>query len=364
VRAAPYCATALLPSGALAFAAVSPGGTRIVGTVDAAGTVTNGQPLAGPTVVFGAMWLTSSPSGVYLVAETERNKDECCSITIWHSADGVSYGTPVTLPQPTNEAPDPATFFGAVVVDPLSQGNGAGSERLYVPFTHAAPGKSTERQLWLAASDNGGSTWTVHLVVEEAAGTTVAAQYPSAAVDAGGAVYVAWSDIGHVWYAWSKDHGASISGARAVDDHTSLNIMPALVAGDAGHIAIAWYAGTGRAVMGPNSQDDQWRPMMAVSGNANDPNPALARFTLSAGTAHQGSVCLLGAGCPDAGDGGPYDPRLGAHLALALDPVTGGLRVAYTAESGRGAQPAVRLVQEHCGERILVRPPRPLPACG
>jgi hypothetical protein len=363
IRAAPYCTGALLPSGTLAFAAVSAGGARIVGTLDANGKVTNGTPLPGPTVVFGSMWLTGTPSGVYLVAETERSQGECCAITVWHSGDGITYGRGTTVPQPPSQANDPATFFGPVALDPGTAARGESNERLYLPFSHAGPGSSSERQLWLAGSDDGGATWSDHMVVEEPAGVTVAAQYPAAAVDAGGAVYVTWSDIGHVWYAWSKDHGQSFSGPHVVDDHTSLNVMPAVVAGDAGHIAIAWYAGTGPSVMGARSENDLWHAMLAVSGNADGPAPGIARLTLTGITAHRGSVCLLGAACPDDGDGGPHDPRLGAHLALALDPTSGGLKVAFAADSGSGSQPAVRIVQERCGERILVRPPRPLPAC-
>ena len=366
IRAAPYCTAAALPSGALAFAAISPTGVRIVGTLDSGGTVTNGAPLPGPTIVFGAMWLTATPAGVYLVAETEGSKGDCCGITVWHSNDGVTYGAGVTLPKPQQESSDPATFFGAVAVDASTSDAGSGHERLYLPFSHAGAGSTSERQLWLASSGDGGTTWSEQMVVEESPGTTVAAQYPAAAVDAGGTVYVTWSDIGRVWYAWSKDHGQTVGGAQAVDAQTPLNVMPSIVAGDAGHIAIAWYAGTGTAVMGTSSQNDEWRPMMAVSGNANSPQPALARLSLSGIAVHRGSVCLLGAGCADSGDGGPYDPRLGAHLALALDPTSGGLKVAYAAESGVGgaAEPGVRVVQLHCGERILVRPPKPLPSCG
>jgi len=362
-RAAPYCTAAQMPSGALAFAAISPSGVRIVGTLDSGGTVTNGAPLPGPTIVVGAMWLTATPAGVYLVAETEGGSGDCCGITVWHSNDGVTYAPGITLPQPPNERSDPATFFGAVAVDVFASGDGFGHERLYLPFSHSGNGSTSERQLWLATSPDGGSTWTEKLVVEEPTGTTVAAQYPSAAVDAGGTAYVAWSDIGRVWYAWSRDHGQSIGGAQAVDAQSTLNIMPAIVAGDLGHIAIAWYAGTGTAVMGANAQNDEWRPMMAVSGNANSRQPAISRLSLSGITVHRGSVCLLGAGCTDSGDGGPYDPRLGAHLALALDPSSGGLKVAFAAESGTGAEPAVRVVQLHCGQRILVRPPKPLPSC-
>jgi hypothetical protein len=364
IRGAPYCTEALLPSGQLAFAAISPSGSHIVGTLDAQGTVTNGAPLPGPTIVFGSMWLTGTPTGVYLVAETEGAKGECCSITLWHSSDGVTYSAAMTAPQPAGAGSDPATFFGPVRVDPATEGAAPSGERLYIPFTHAASGNQSERQLWLATSDNGGATWTDNQVVEEPPGVTVAAQYPDAAVDAGGAVYVTWSDIGHVWYAWSKDHGHTIGGVQMIDNQSSLNIMPAVVAGDAGHVAVAWYAGTGTAVMGANSENDVWHPMLAVSGNADDPNPALARLTLSGLTVHHGSVCLLGAGCTDNGDGGHFDPRLGAHLALALDPISGGLAVAFSADSGASAEPGVRLVHEHCGERILVRPPRPLPACG
>jgi hypothetical protein len=363
IRAAPYCTGALLPSGALAFAAISPTGVRIVGTLAATG-VTNGAPLPGPTIVFGSMWLTATPSGVYLVAETEGVKGTCCFITVWHSADGVSYSEGRTLPEPAGEPPDPATFFGAVSVDPTTVSSGPSGERLYLPFTHARAGSTSERQLRLAVSNDGGATWAEHPVVEEVPGVTVAAQYPVAAVDAGGTVYVAWSDVGQVWYAWSKDEGGTMSAPQAVDDQASLNVMPSIVAGDPGHIAVAWYAGTGRAAMGRDSGLDLWHPMLAVSGNANGPNPGIARLTLSGVAAHQGSVCLLGAGCTDDGDGGPYDPRLGAHLALALDPSSGGLEVAFAGDTGVGGEPAIRVVQEHCGERILVRPPRPLPACG
>jgi hypothetical protein len=361
IRAAPYCTGALLASGALAFAAISPTGVRIVGTLDAGGTVTNGAPLPGPTIVFGSMWLTGTASGVYLVAETEGSKGTCCFITVWQSSDGVTYSEGRTLPEPAGESPDPATFFGPVSVDPTTVGAG---ERLYVPFTHAGAASPSERQLRLAVSGDGGRNWHEHPVVEESPGTTVAAQYPVAAVDGAGAVYIAWSDVGQVWYAWSKDEGATVSAPQPVDGQAPLNVMPSIVAGDPGHIAVAWYAGTGAAVMGRGSELDAWHPMLAVSGNADGPNPGIARLTLSGVAVHQGSVCLLGAGCTDDGDGGSSDPRLGAHLALAMDPASGGLEVAFAGDSGPGGEPVVRVVHEHCGERILVRPPHPLPACG
>ncbi len=364
LRSAPYCAAAMLPSGALAFAAISPAGGRVVGTLDSSGTFRNGAPLSGPAIVFGAMWLTATPSGVYLAAETQDSSGDCCAVTVWHSSDGLSYGRGATVPQPANEPADPATFFGAISVDPQTTAAGWEQERLYLPFSHAGAGNASERELWLARSDDGGSRWTDEPVAATAPGTTVAAQYPATAVDAGGAVYVAWSDTVRVWYAWSKDRGQTIGGLQRVDAQLHLNVMPAIVAGDAGHVAVAWYAGTGGAVMGASSQDDEWRPELAVTGNADSTKPALVSVTLSGSTVHHGSICLLGDGCADSGDGGSYDPRLGVHLALALDPVSGGLAIAYAADGAGRGEPAVRMVRLRCGERLLVRPPQPLPSCG
>jgi hypothetical protein len=161
--------------------------------------------------------------------------------------------------------------------------------------------------------------------------------FPSVAVDAGGAVYLAWSDVRNVYLSVSSDGGTHWSSPRVVNAAPSATaVMPTVAASGRGVLDIAWYGTTvtgfadDPAAMGKPgaSSAAPWRVYEAHSGDGGD------SFDQSAATGlvHTGVVCLAGLACDTlSGTRDLFD-----DFGIGVSPITGSVSVAYTSDEPEG----------------------------
>jgi hypothetical protein len=133
-------------------------------------------------------------------------------------------------------------------------------------------------------------------------GTNAANDFPAAAVDNAGNIYVAWamndSRINHfnVWYAVSHDHGKSFYGPFQISSGPGHAVMPWLAAGDAGRLDVVFYQTDD--TQDPNtSTTDQWTVKFAQSLNAAAREPVFTTVQASDHVNHVGPICNLGLLC-------------------------------------------------------------------
>jgi hypothetical protein len=134
-------------------------------------------------------------------------------------------------------------------------------------------------------------------------GSNAANDFPSAASDAGGNLYVVWAmnnartNEYMVWLATSHDHGQSFYGPFQVSQGPGAAVMPWIAAGDAGRVNIVYYATT--TAVDPNIAPAtvDWNVMFAQSLNANTREPAFTISPVSHHVNHKGTICNQGLLC-------------------------------------------------------------------
>ncbi len=153
-------------------------------------------------------------------------------------------------------------------------------------------------------------------------------QFPVAAVDGAGTVYVAWSHptggTHDVWYAASRDQGRTWTTPVRVSTGGS-NTYPWMDAGRDGRLVIAWYhadaPGDPEQVTGP------WRVQVAQIADAYADAPQKAVTTLPQVVQEGYGICLSGTGCSLSATG---SRALGDYFQVAIGP-DGMAHVAYAA---------------------------------
>jgi hypothetical protein len=198
-------------------------------------------------------------------------------------------------------------------------------------------------QLWLAESDDAGTSWTNRLILDigtafgaGAAGGSLGHVMPASAVDDAGTLYAAFSlRLGtgvetHLYLVHSADHGVHWSSPVRVDSGgLRSNVMPSLVAGEPGRVAVSWYGSRSPDFTAP---DSTWAEFFAQSTNASSAAPSF-RQSLVSGKApvHMGSVDTMG----NPGSSF-YDWGLRDFQSIA-DNACGMARLAWTNDTGQGS---------------------------
>lgn len=159
----------------------------------------------------------------------------------------------------------------------------------------------------LAASTNGGLTWTWHSIARRANQSVPGAfcytcrNWVVGASDAAGTLYVVWSDPTpvdghaadslHVWLATSRDKGATWSDPVRVDAAANA-VEPWITASAAGRIAIGYYATQADTAWDEVLAD--WYPIAAVS---TDGGATWSRAALTQEPVFAGPICTAGTFC-------------------------------------------------------------------
>jgi hypothetical protein len=137
-------------------------------------------------------------------------------------------------------------------------------------------------------------------------GTNCSNDFPSAAIDAAGNIYVTWAmnnartNQYGVWFVSSHDHGQTFYGPFEVSKGSGAAVMPWVTAGDDGRVEIVFYSTP--AVVDPNivamkDPNVPWNVSFAQSLNANTREPVFTVSQASDHVNHFGVICNLGILC-------------------------------------------------------------------
>ena len=217
----------------------------------------------------------------------------------------------------------PNTFSGPVRVDPTD------TSRVYVAYgTSTLDGNLTmcetqptncpfglPRRVVVAASDDGGATFTDVVAIDSSAGSVIGNLFPWITVDRAGNVYVAaagsvlnadGSVTNAMFVASSTDHGATWAAPTKINRGNGAVVFPTIVAGNDGIVDAAWLESSNP----DQTQAGDWTVHFAQSRNAHDAAPA---YTGVAGpVVRQGIICTLGINCSG-------NREMGDFMEIALD---------------------------------------------
>ena len=274
--------------------------------------------------------------------------DSSANILVSVSTDGgytyTSNSTAITPTQIAFAAND--NHFGTLVVNPANH-------HLYIPFTAPTTPNGPETSVYIADGNPcavtctaglppGPITWTNTLVSAGDGTSVLAHDFPAIAIDAGGTVYVGWTDTRHVRISHMTTPASSASWTSpatmdSASEHSTM--FPWLVGGRAGTVDAVFYGSTLGApgascpagTIGANDDssgvnnncNSVWTVRFAQStdgGATFTDNPA-------SGVNHRGSICDQGLNCQTSVPAG--DRTLLDFFSIDVD-TDGAANIAYT----------------------------------
>jgi hypothetical protein len=246
------------------------------------------------------------------------------------------------------------TFSGPILIDPSDQTG----KTMYVVYSisdaqsnlnpnDGVPPYGPTRGVVVAATTDGGATWSSHYAVMAKANPdgskeeTNGAIFPWGSIDKAGTLYVVYNstrgesgDHFHQYYVFSKDHGKRWSKPVKLDrlahGHGAAVYATADAAGK-GVLDVAWYQ-TNTGTPSSESSNDLWTPHMAAITHADTAHPHVVEQALTKVPNHRGGICLEGILCgigPGSGDRSLLD-----YFQIVLNPKTGLAGIAYSDNAG------------------------------
>jgi hypothetical protein len=246
------------------------------------------------------------------------------------------------------------TFSGPILVDPSDQSG----KTMYVVYSisdaqsnlnpsDGVPPYGPTRGIVVAATTDGGQTWTSHYAVvapPQADGSqepTNGAIFPWGTIDQAGTVYVTYnSTVGetgdhfHQYYVYSKDHGKHWSKPVRLDrlgKGKGAAIYATADAGRKGVLDVAWYE-TDNGTPASTSTATTWTPHFAAVSHADGRHPRIVGQAVIGIPNHRGGICLQGILC-GVGPGSP-DRSLLDYFQVVINPRTGLAGIAYSDNGG------------------------------
>jgi hypothetical protein len=207
------------------------------------GRAFEGTALSTPVPIVDRPWIAGGPPGTLYV--TYQDLQALMPSVVWFTKT-TDYGKTFTPPVAvvTATADGAYTWEGNLVV-------ANGGKDLYLAYVRRdGPGHMrTPHAVSLAASHDGGATWTSRPIARISYGTF----YPSLAIDAGGYLHVVWAEesttgANPVVYTTSKDRGATWSRPRPLNPGGT-STAPWVAGGRKGEARIVWLGG-GRGAVG------------------------------------------------------------------------------------------------------------------
>jgi len=289
---------------------------------------------------------------------------------------GRTFGTPVdVVSSPEAEA---ATFCNSIPGGLKVVQSGPNAGRIYAAWlaadlpTSVATGcnltqMDTFHSAWIAWSDDGGQTWTDHVVFDGGFGHDASALFADLTLDRQGNPYVAFGDNlkdewdmyvmasfdgGNTWNGKSDGTGAPFQ----VNSDSGTHFFPAIAAGDPGKVDVA-YLGTSTKIAtlpygkpAPGGGDGaDWYVYGAQSLNLDTANPTWTVSRVTRDPIHHGDVCTLGLFCavfPTA------DRSLLDFIDAAIDG-SGKAHVAFTQDTDKNT--GIYVANQRSGRSVLSR---------
>ena len=213
-------------------------GSLSVGHSTDGGKTWDGTPLAAEVPVVDRPWLVGGRAGS--VHFTYQDVQFGMPSAIWYVHSG-DYGKTFSVPVPVTTATLDGAFSweGNLVVSPDEQD-------MYLVYNRRQNGVvstgSAAEIVSVAASHDGGQTWSSHVVANVPASASYL--YSSLAMDAKQNLYVVYSSQTAtdqpIWLATSTDKGVTWSPPRALSRGAS-GFSPWVASDPAGHVAVTWY---------------------------------------------------------------------------------------------------------------------------
>jgi hypothetical protein len=245
-------------------------------------------------------WLFTDPRDASRVGLL--NSEGGGDIVLWRSTDGgASFAGPVLVTGGANG--QAALALGSrPLVDP------ADGSHLYLLYETLAPGSTVEvvqghlaefpmTQIWLASSNDWGTSWSNRLVLDSSEGV-VSHLLVATAIDASGELFAAYSlrrsgeSATHIQLIHSADHGASWSAPWQVDTRLPSNMMPAIAVGPGRSLFLSWYGSDSTDF---NDAQARWVEMFAETTDALAPTPVFHEQQISgAAPVHVGGIQVAG----------------------------------------------------------------------
>jgi len=279
--------------------------------------------------------------------------------------------------------------LGPIVVDTHSTAN---PKPLYTTFvapstananasSAAGTTSSTANGVYLAMSLDGGTTWKDTDVYIGAPDVSLDRIFPALAVDAGGGLWIAWSDLSHIYVTHSLTRpktggrdattlaaptdtsllgsttstldpvldaalpeapGATVTWAapQVVDTGSArANIYPWLAPGGSHRADLAWYGGSGSSIADPANQ---WNVRLAQLTAGSNGSLSITQTVASDHAIHTGEICTTGVTCPGTSRvlldffQVAVSPDGRAAIAWADDSVQPGIAQVYVTEQCAG----------------------------
>ena len=189
-------------------------------------------------------------------------------------------------------------------------------------------------------------------------GTNASNDFPAAAIDNAGNLYVAWAmnnartNRYSVWFAASHDHGKNFYGPFEVSQGIGAAVMPWIAAGDDGRAEIVYY-GTSAAV-DPNTvakgdKNVSWNVFFAQTLNASAREPVFTVSQASDHINHFGVICNLGLLCASG------TRTLADFFQLAIGP-DGVANIVYADDATTGVSTHPVFARQATGPLALTNP--------
>jgi hypothetical protein len=279
------------------------------------------------------------------------NPVQSTAIFASNSVPGLSndFGKPVA--DNSSRSPDRGNLYVPMAAcnlkDPADFINNAVITAQQVPLCPAG----VHGQIEVAVSRDGGRTFSDYIVAPDTGSRELPVWAVTAAVDAVGDVYVAWSDNHHAYLSVSRDGGktwTSPAGHRSPSfirvDTQGTAVYPTVAAGRAGVVQVAYY---GTSVSGDSNDQSK----MGIAGSAKararwhlywaSSRDAGRSFTVQrvSGINHTGVLCTQGSACP-SGDGRDLLDDFG----ITISPTTGLTSIAFDADEPLRVRPAAHAI--------------------
>ena len=327
----------------VAYSSLSLPNITVGASSDGAQTFSTPNPVGSDIPLVDRQWLASDGNTVYMSYHLVLSN----TIGVAASTDGgrtYTYrGNAVDLDHVAQTLYN--NELGPIVVDTHSAAN---PKPLYTVF--AAPStananvasaagttSAVANGIYLAMSLDGGTTWKDTDVYVGAPDVSLDRIFPALALDAGGGLWIAWSDLNHVYVTHSltrpKSGGRLADGAVYPTDTSLLgtvtstldpvldaalpeapgatvtwaapsridvgaaqaNLYPWLAGGGSHRADMVWYGGTGTSIADPGNQWNAKLAQLTAGGNG---DLGVVQSTVSDHVIHTGEICTTGVTCP------------------------------------------------------------------
>jgi hypothetical protein len=241
------------------------------------------------------------------------------------SDGGKTFGTPVDVVSFSPQA-EAATFCNSIPGGVKVVQSGPHAGRIYAAWlaadlpTNVATGcnltqLNTFHSVWIAWSDDGGATWSDHLVFDGGFGHDASALFADLTLDKAGNPYVAFGDnlVGEwdMYVEASFDNGETWNGSvdgsggpYLVNHDSGTHFFPAIVAGAPGKVDVSYIATPTKIATLPYGKPSpgggagaSWYLYASQSLNLLSGHPTWSVKRITPAPMHVGDVCTLGIFC-------------------------------------------------------------------